>query len=72
MVFVERRATAKVLCDYLSHCLTGRFMCGFVVGRSKNRGQQVVPGGAAPRQRKPEWRPLPDDIDQSDQGKRGK
>lgn len=29
MVFVERRATARVLCDYLSHFLGERLKCGY-------------------------------------------
>ncbi|CBJ48587.1 dicer-like 3 [Ectocarpus siliculosus] len=38
MVFVERRATARVLSAFLSHSLSGRFCCGFVVGRANARG----------------------------------
>ncbi|CAM9116144.1 unnamed protein product [Choristocarpus tenellus] len=38
MVFVERRATARILCDYLNHCMGERLRCGFVVGRAKSKG----------------------------------
>ncbi|CAN0272956.1 unnamed protein product, partial [Ectocarpus sp. 12 AP-2014] len=67
MVFVERRATARVLSAFLSHSLAGRFCCGFVVGRANARGATVHGGGAERhaalhRPSEEQWRPLPDDI----------
>ncbi|CAM9952259.1 unnamed protein product [Scytosiphon promiscuus] len=37
MVFVERRATARLLSEYLSHTLKGRFSCGGLVVGQTNR-----------------------------------